>query len=167
MKSRLIVVACCLLAVMPRVAVAQTSLATRASAAVAPPPLPLLAVANTSQPDKVIARVLAVQPAIPLGPVDVLKGYEVAMNLIAQRLSADLMSISQANRDNQITREEAEYLIQDRYQVAMMQHDVLSALHDSLEHDLAQSAKQPPGSVSQSDTAAVVQPLPSGRVLTQ
>jgi hypothetical protein len=42
------------------------------------------------------------------------------MTLIAQRLTADLISISQANRANQITREEAEYLIQDRYQVAMM-----------------------------------------------
>lgn len=166
MKPQLIVVAVCLLAVMPRVA-AQTPRATGASAAAEPPPLPLHAFANTGQPDKVIARVLAFQPAIPLGPVDVLKGYEVAMTFIAQRLSADLISISQANRANQITREEAEYLIQDRYQVAMMQHDVLSALHDSLEFDLSQSAKQPPGKLSQSDTAVVVQPLPSGQVLTQ
>jgi hypothetical protein len=89
------------------------------------------------------------------------------MTLIAQRLSADLISISQANRANQITREEAEYSIQDRYQVAMMQHDVLNALHDSLEHDLAQAAKQTPGRVSQSDIAVVVQPPSSGQVLTQ
>jgi hypothetical protein len=126
----------------------------------------LHAFANTSQPDEVIARALAFQPALPLGPVDVLKGYEVGMTLIAQRLNADLISISQANRANQITREEAEYLIQDRYQVAMMQHDVLSALHDSLEHDLAQAAKQP-GRVSQPDTAVVVQRKSSGQVLAQ
>jgi hypothetical protein len=166
MKSRLIVVAVCLLAVMPRVAVAQTPRATQATAAAEPPPLSLHPYANTSQPDQVIARVLAFQPALPLGPVDVLKGYEVGMTLIAQRLNVDLISISQANRANQITREEAEYLIQDRYQVAMMQYDVLSALHDSLEHDLAQAATQP-GRLSQSDTAVVVQPPSSGQVLTQ
>jgi len=72
--------------------------------------------------------------------------------MIAQRLSADLIGIMQANRANQITRAEAEYLIQERYQVAMMQHEVLSALHDSLQLDLALAAKRP-GSVSQSDTA--------------
>jgi hypothetical protein len=166
MKFRLIVVGICLLAVMPRIAVAQTARATRAIAAEEPPPLSLHAYANTSQTDQVIARVLAFQPALPLGPVDVLKGYEVGMTLIAQKLNADLIGISQANRANQITREEAEFLIQDRYQIAMMQYDVLNALHDSLEHDLAQAAEHP-SRFSQSDTAVVVR-LPSSRqVLTQ
>jgi hypothetical protein len=158
MKSRLIVVAVCSLVVMPRVAVAQTL-------AMEPPPLPLSAFANITQPDGGIARLFAFQPAIPLGPVDVLKGYEDGMTLIAQRLSADLISISQANRANEITRDEAEYLIQERYQVAMMQHEVFSALHDTLEHDLAQATKRPVRA-SQSDTSVVVQP-PSGQVRTQ
>jgi hypothetical protein len=156
MKSRLIVFAVCLLVVMPRVAVAQTPRVTRASAAAEPPPLPH-AFANTSQPDAVIARLFAFQPDIPLGPVDVLRGYEDGMTLISQRLSTELISISQANRANQITRDEAEYLIQERYQVAMMQHEVLYALHDSLQNDLAQEAKRP-RRVSQPDSAVVVQP---------
>jgi phage I-like protein len=88
------------------------------------------------------------------------------MALITQRLSADLMSISQANRANQITRDKAEYLIQERYQVAMMQHEVLSALHDSVEHDLAQAAERS-GRATQSDTAVVVRPPSSGQVQTQ
>ena len=128
--------------------------ATQASATAEPPRSPRHAFAEAGQPDEVIARLFAFQPAIPLGPVDVLKGYEDGMTLITQRLSADLISISQANRANQITRDEAEYLIQERYQVAMMQHEVLSALHDSLKHDLARAAKRP-GRVSQSDTAVV------------
>jgi hypothetical protein len=165
MKSGLIVVAVSLLIVMPLVGVAQTARATRASTAGEPPPFPPHAFANTSQPE-IIACMLAFQPALPLGPADVLKGYEIGMTLITQRLNAELTGISQANRSNQITREEAEYLIQDRYQVAMMQHDVLSALHDSLEHDLAQAAAHP-DKVSQSDTAVVVQPPWSGQVLTQ
>ena len=99
------------------------------------------------------------QPPIPLGPVDVLRAYEEGMTLIAQRLSAELSSISQANRANQITRDEADYLIQDRYQVAMMQREVLSALHDSLQHDLAEAEKRPDRD-SPSDTAVVVVKLP-------
>jgi len=166
MKSGLVVVALCLLAILPRVAVAQIPRATRAPVAAEPPPLSLPPYSNTSQPDQIIVRVLAFQPALPLGPVDVLKGYEIGMALIAQRLNADLMSISQANRANQITREEAEYLIQDRYQIAIMQYDVLSALHDSLEHDLAQAATQP-GGVSQADTAVAVQRPSSWQALTQ
>jgi hypothetical protein len=165
MKSRLIIVAICLLIVIPRVA-AQVSRATRTSAAEEPPSLPQHAFANANQPDEVIADLFAFQPDIPLGPVDVLKGYEHEMNLIAQRLSAELINISQANRSNQISREEAEYLIQGRYRLAMMQHDVLSALHDSLHHDLAQAAKSP-GNVSRSNPAVVVEPPLSGEVRTQ
>ena len=168
MKSRPIVVALCLLVFMPVVAIAQTPRATRASAAAdqPPPSLPLPAFTNSSQPDGVIGRLIAFQPVIPLGPVDVLKAYEDGMTLIAQRLSAELLSISQANRANQITRDEAEYLILDRYQVAMMQHEVLSTMHDSLEHDVAQAAKRP-GRVSQSDIAVVVQPPSWGQVRPQ
>jgi hypothetical protein len=158
MKYRLIIAALCLLVIMPRVVVAQIHRATPASADPAPPPLPLNVFANPSQLDGVIARLFAFQPIIPLGPVDVLKAYEDAMTMIAQRLSADLTGISQANRANQITRDEAEYLIQERYQVAMMQHEVLSALHDSLEHDLSQPARRPDFGVSRSNTAVVVEP---------
>jgi hypothetical protein len=167
MKFRLMVVALCLVAFMPRVAVAQAPRATRASAAGEPPPfLPLHTFADTSQPDGVIARLLAFQPAMPMGPVDVLKAYEDGMTFIAQRLSDELIGISQANRANQITRDEAEHLIEDRYQVAMMQHAVLSALHDSLEHDIAQAAKRH-DSVSQPDTPAFVQPPSSWQVRYQ
>ncbi len=160
MTPRLIVVAVCLLVMMPRVAVGQTNRGTRAGATAEPAPLLLHAFANTSLSGEVVAGLFAFQPAIPLGPVDVLKGYEDGMNLIVQRLSSDLTSIAQANWTNQITRVEAEYLIQERYRVAMMQHEVLSALHASLQHDLDQATKRI-GSVNPSDTTVVVQaPLP-------
>jgi hypothetical protein len=158
MKSRLIIVAVCLLVVMSHVAVAQTPRASRAIATAESPSLPHT-VTTASHSDEVIKRLSVSQPPLPLGPVDVLRAYEDGMTLIAQRLSAELTSISQANRVNQITRDEADYLIQDRYQVAMMQRQVLSALHDSLQHDLAQAEKQPDRD-SQSDTAVVVVRLP-------
>ena len=97
MKSRLIAVAVSLLIFMPHVAVAQTSRATRASPTAEPPPLPQQAPGNKHKPDAVIARLFAFQPAIPLGPADVLKGYEEGMSMIAQRLSADLIGIMRAN----------------------------------------------------------------------
>ena len=156
MKSRLIVLTVCLLVVMPHVAFPQTGRKSRASTTAEPRALPH-AFANASQPDEIIARLSTFQPAIPLGPVEVLKGYEESMTLIAQRLSAELTSISQANRANEITRDEAEYLIQDRYQIAIMQREVLGALHDSLQHDLVKAARHP-GNVGQSDTPVVVQP---------
>jgi len=157
MKFRLIAVVGCLLVVMSHVATAQTLRASRASATEEPPVLP--AGPTASQSVEIIASLFESSPAIPLGPVDVLRAYEVGMSLIAQRLSAELSSISQANRANQITRDQAEYLIQDRYQVAMMQREVLSALHDSLQHDLAQAGQQS-SKVGQSDTSIVVGQLP-------
>ena len=165
MKSRLIVVVVCLLVVMSHVAAAQTPRASRTSATAESPFLPHAAT-TASQSDGVIALLFASQPAIPLGPVDVLRAYEDGMTLIAQRLSAELTSISQANRANQITRDEADYLILDRYQVAIMQREVLSALHDSLQHDLTQAAKRP-DRTSQSDTAVVVQLPLAGNGPTQ
>jgi hypothetical protein len=166
MKSRLIVVAACFLVVMPYVAVAQKAQVASTSAAAEPPVLPAHAFAQTTESDQVIAELFVFQPAIPLGPTDVLKGYEDEMNFLAQSLSAELVRIAQANRTDQITRAEAEYLIQERYQVAMMQHEVLSALHDSVQHDLDLAAKRL-GSVSQSDTAVVVQPGSPGQIRTR
>ena len=168
MKFRLMVLALCLLVFMPNGAVAQRHRASRkTAAAVAPPSLLLHNLADISQSDGMIGRLIAIQPTIPLGPVDVLKAYAGGMTLIAQRLSAELISISQADMAHQITRDEAEYLILERYQVAMMQHEVLSALHDSLEHDLAQIPTRP-SRVSSLDTVVVVQPPSwSGQVRPQ
>jgi hypothetical protein len=86
--------------------------------------------------------------------------------MIAQRLSAELTSISQAHRANTITGDEAEYLIQNRYQVAMMQHDVLSALHDGLDEDIARAAKHP-ASFGEPDKGIVAQPASLIEVRTQ
>jgi len=155
MRFRSILATLLLLTVTP--CFAQTIRASRASSRQEPPPVPLQALANTSQPDGVIASLLAFQPAIPLGPVDVLKAYEDGKTLIAQRLADELITIAQASLANQITRDAAEYLIQDRYQVAMMQREVLSALHDSLEHDVAEAAKRA-GRTNHPDAVVVVEP---------
>lgn len=123
------------LAVMAGTALAQMA---RKGADVEPPPLEkvLAETPNNAQ----LAELMAIKPELPLGPTDVLKEYEHGMALIAQGMSADVVNISRAQEANQVTREQAEYLIGERYQIAMMQYQVLSALHDALERDVAQEA---------------------------
>jgi hypothetical protein len=163
MKSRSIMIAVLLLAVMSVIVVAQTPRPALASAAVDPPAPGLILTKTTSQPDGALAGLFSFQKEIPLGPVDVLKEYEGQMILIVQRLDAELASILQAAHTNQITREKTEYLIQERYQVAMMQYEVLGALHEILEHDVAESAAaKRSGTGGQSDKAVAVW-LPSAR----
>jgi hypothetical protein len=80
---------------------------------------------------------------------------------LADRASADFSVIVQAQQANQITREQAEYLLQQRYEVAMMQYQVLSALHDVLKHDIDEASQQEKHAVktTKSDTVLVV-PFP-------
>jgi hypothetical protein len=116
--------------------------------------------AKTADPDtSEITPLLSVTPVMPLGPVDVLKGYENEMTSITQRMSSEMGNIAQAARTGQITREQAEFLIQQDYQVAMMQYQVLSALHETLERDIDQ-VTTPAATATTSkpaDTAVLVQ----------
>ena len=105
--------------------------------------------------------VIKKEPEMPLGPQDILKSYEIAMSLVADKTSADLSVIVQAQQANQITREQAEYLLQQRYQTAMMQYQVLSALHDVLKHDIDEATQQARSMLktTRSDTVLMV-PFP-------
>jgi hypothetical protein len=80
------------------------------------------------------------------------------MSMVADKTSAEFSGIVQAQRASQINREQAEYLLQQRYQIAMMQYQVLSALHDVLKHDIdeaaGQQARQSPKTTT-SDTVLV------------
>ncbi len=125
-------------------------------------PRPEIVLAGASmQPNPVLSDLIAVKPEMPLGPKDVLKSYEIAMSLIADKTSADFSVIVQAQQADQIAREQAEYLLQQRYQMAMMQYQVLSALHDVLKHDIdkANREEQRTLKAANSDTVLVV-PLP-------
>jgi len=127
----------------------------------APPPESILS-ATSMQSNPVLSDVIALKPEMPLGPQDVLKSYEIAMSIVADKTSADLSVIVQAQQANQITREQAEYLLQQSYQTAMMEYQVLSALHDVLKHDVDEAARQQPRQSlksTSSDTLLVV-PFP-------
>lgn len=127
----------------------------------APPPESILS-GSSMQSNPVLSDLTALKPERPLGPQDVLKSYEIAMNMVADKTSADFSVIVQAQQTNQITREQAEYLLQQSYQMAMMQYQVLSALHDVLKHDIDEAAGQQARQslkTSKSDTVLVV-PFP-------
>ena len=127
----------------------------------APPPESILA--NTSmRSNPVLSDLIGLKPEMPLGPQDVLNSYEIAMSMVADKTSADFSVIVQAQQANQITREQAEYLLQQSYQMAMMQYQVLRALHDVLKHDIEEAAGQQPRQslkTTSSDTVLVV-PFP-------
>ncbi len=168
MKARSGFVVAFLLFVLPLVAVAQSPHTSQTSAEPEPPSLQRV-LAKTVHGDNPLASILVVNQELPLGPLDVLHGYENEMTLIAQRMSSEMAGVSQALRSNRITREQAEYLIQERYQIAMMQHQVLSTLHDTLEYDLARAAPvvRRPQKTNDSDTAVVVEPPSSANIQTQ
>lgn len=125
-------------------------------------PLPKAILVGTStQSNPVLSDLVALKPDMPLGPQDVLKAYEIAMSIVANKTSADFSVIVQARQTNQITRDQAEYLLQQRYQIAMMQYQVLSALHDVLKRDIDEASQQRTYSpkASSSETVLVV-PFP-------
>lgn len=125
------------------------------------PPLGSILTGASMQSDRVLPAVIAFKPQMPLGPQDALKAYEIALSPVAEKTSTDFSVILQAQHANQITREQAEYLLQERYQVALMQYQVLSALHDVLRHDIDEAAQQSNRSLKTSGTDEVlVVPLP-------
>lgn len=159
MRAQSIVGRVLLLSVMVGTSRAQTA---RRGTEAEPPALEKV-LANAKSPAAAqLADLMKIKPEIPLGPSDVLKEYEQAMVLIAQSMSAEVANICRTQEANQISREQAEYLIGERYQIAIMQYQVLSALHDMLEHDMAEEADRAKRMRrnAESDTAVVVR-LPS------
>src|SRR5208282_4277212 len=159
MKTRQILIAILILVTVWHTAAALPK--KRNISAEAPPRESILA-GTSMQSNSAVSDLIALKPEMPLGPQDVLKSYEIAMSMLADKTSTDFSVIVQAQQTNQITREQAEYLLQQSYQTAMMQYQVLSALHDVLKHDVDEAARQQPRQSlksTSSDTVLVV-PFP-------
>ena len=164
MKSRQILIAIMILAPLWHAAAAQPR---KIKSQGEPPALEsVLAETNYLPANGVVSDLVPVKAEIPLGPQDILKAYEVAMGVVANRTSSDFSMIVQAQQANQITREQAEYLLQQTYQMALMQYQVLSALHDVLKHDMDEAKLEAKRSLKtgSSDEVLVVAPpfSPSG-----
>jgi len=126
------------------------------------PPLQRVLSGANAQSNAVLSGLITFKPEMPLGPQDLLKSYEIAMSLVADKTSTDFSVIVQAQQENQITREQAEYLLQQKYELAIMQYQVLSALHDVLRHDMEEATQRRESSLrtARADTVLVV-PCPS------
>src|SRR5579864_2611310 len=139
MKSRQILIPMVILATLWHTAAAQPKKKNIQAEA---PALESILATTSMQSNAVLPDLIAFKPEMPLAPTDVLKSYEIGMSLVADKTSAEFSGIVLAQQTNQITREQAEYLLQQRYQMAMMQYQVLSALHDVLKHDIDEAAGQ-------------------------
>jgi Spy/CpxP family protein refolding chaperone len=107
-----------------------------------------------------LSNILAVTPQMPRGPLDVLSEYEQEMTSISDGFSQELAQIIEADRLGQISASESEGLIWERYQIAMMQFQVFSALHSALRHDLDQTRPVPPPASEHGGGEVVVAELP-------
>lgn len=104
-----------------------------------PPPAEAI-MADIASDRLAITAILQIQPQVPLGPRDVLRNYEQEMAAITQRTSMELAQIAETVRRGQISREQAEYYGGERYQIGMMQFQLLSTLHQTLENDTERAA---------------------------
>ncbi|MBV8052441.1 MAG: hypothetical protein JOZ80_14725 [Acidobacteriaceae bacterium] len=117
---------------------------------------------NNNVANDTVTAIVTVAPEIPRGPVEMLQDYRNQMTLTAQTLSSDLSRISLALRSGQITRAQAEYLIQQTAQLAAMQYQVFSALYDALAYEVAQvAAEAQPQLAPDSDSTVVVRVPPA------
>jgi hypothetical protein len=154
-NARLLVLASLLFAAVPLAFSQKVSTNKRT---VEPPQIERAVTQRGTQANEALADVLAVRPNMPRGPVEILREYEDEMTSISQMFSAEMALITQAVHQGKVTREQAEYLMQQRFQVAMMQYEVLNALHDALAFELSRTPVPPHSQASEAETTIVVQP---------
>jgi hypothetical protein len=161
-KPRLLVFATVLLAAAP---LAFTQKVSTNKRTVEPPQIQRAVAEANTQANEAVADVIASGPQMPRGPIEILREYERQMTLVSQTFSAEMAVIAQAVQQGQITREQADYLMQQRFQIAMMQYEVLNGLHDALAFELSRTPVSQQSHAPDADTTVVVQPpfpVPSG-----
>jgi hypothetical protein len=128
----------------------------------APPPQIKVAPSSADMPSA-LATILKINPATPRGPNDLLRDYEAQMEAVSRRFSNELGAISQALQHSQLSQERAEETTGERYQVAMMQFQLLSALHAMLEREIDRNEAAQHGmkASQQGETVLVALPFSS------
>lgn len=104
----------------------------------------------------ILASVLDVPSATPLGPQDLLQEYEEGMQSITQQFSVRIAAIAAAVNRGELTREEAESISAEQYQLSQMQFDLLSALREILQQDIARAAEAPRPAPKASEQSGIV-----------
>jgi hypothetical protein len=90
----------------------------------------------------VLANVLAVPSATPRGPQDLAQDYEARMASVTQQYSAKLAAIAAAVHRGELTAEQGRRISAEQYHLAQMQFDLLSALREKSQQDLARRSRR-------------------------
>jgi hypothetical protein len=90
-----------------------------------------------------VTDVLAQDEVIPRGPTDVLNDYENQMTAVSEWLTGQLGAILQAVDRGELTREQGEYFIGERYETATMQFQLMRARYAILAHEIAATPVAP------------------------
>ena len=104
---------------------------------------PAISTAEPSVASDALTNVLAAPSATPRGPQDQLQDYEAGMVSITQQFSAKIAVIAGAVQRGELSREQGEDISAEQYEMAQMQFNLLSALHEMLAQDLARAAAAP------------------------
>jgi Spy/CpxP family protein refolding chaperone len=87
-----------------------------------------------------LREIVSAQPTIPVGPKEILASYEGGMASVVTRMSDELGAIVAQVGANRLSREQGEYLARERYEIAAMQFQLLSASHAILQHAVNQAS---------------------------
>ncbi len=107
-----------------------------------------------------VTDVLAQDEVIPRGPTDVLNDYENQMTAVSEWLTGQLGAILQAVDRGELTREQGEYFIGERYETATMQFQLMRARYAILAHEIAATPVAPKDAMPAQSGQAVVLALP-------
>ena len=109
-----------------------------------------------------LENVLGISSATPRGPQDIVREYEEGMQSITQQFAAKLVTVANAVQRRDLTTEQGESLSAEEYQSAQMQFDLLSALREILQQDIARAATvaRPPALEKTEQNEIVMAALP-------
>lgn len=94
---------------------------------------PVITVTPSTKSDAaVIADILAVRPAIPVSPYELLRRYEQQMSFISNQLGSELYGVLQAVQSGEIDPDSGDYLSEQRYELAMKRYQLVAVLHANL-----------------------------------
>ena len=108
-----------------------------------PESLRLATTSEATTASEALTNVVETPSATPRGPEELLQAYQAGMTFIAQQFSAKVAAIAGAVQRGELSREEAENISAEQYQMAQMQFNLLSALREILQQDLARAATAP------------------------
>ena len=96
--------------------------------------------AQAAAESDLLANVVDVPSPTPRGPQDLVQDYSEGMQSITQQFSGRLAAIAGAVQRGELTSEQGESISAEQYEAAQMQFNLLAALREITEQDIARAA---------------------------